>query len=177
MPLLCPEKPAARPEEAPASPGAAAAPPASPTRGGRPARALLAALGIFFVALGALGAILPVLPTTPFLLLAAWCFARSSDDLHDRLHENRLFGEYLRRYRSGGGIPLRAKVFSISLLWLTLGASAAWAWPGRPWLTALLAAIGAAVTAHIILIGPRKKCYNNNAARPRSETEGKNERE
>ncbi|MDQ7773582.1 MAG: YbaN family protein [Elusimicrobiales bacterium] len=131
-------------------------PPDRPAKGRRPARALLAALGVFFVALGALGAALPVLPTTPFLLLAAWCFARSSDSLHRRLHENRFFGEYLRRYNSGEGLPLRAKAVTISLLWLTLGASAAWAWPERPWLTALLIAIGAAVTAHILLIGRKK---------------------
>ncbi|MDQ7773578.1 MAG: YbaN family protein [Elusimicrobiales bacterium] len=114
---------------------------------------MLASLGVFFVALGALGAALPVLPTTPFLLLAAWCFARSSGRLHRWLHENRFFGEYLRRYRSGEGIPLRAKIISISLLWLTLGTSAAWAWPERPWLAALLISVGAGVTAHISLIG------------------------
>jgi len=130
---------------------------------GRPARAFLAALGVFFVALGALGAVLPVLPTTPFLLLAAWCFARSSDRLHDWLHANRLFGQYLRRYRSGEGIPLRAKAFSVALLWLTIGSSIAWALPERPWLTALLTAIGTAVTAHIALINP-KKCYERGTA-------------
>lgn len=153
MPTACPEKPPARPEEAPASPGTRAAPPDSPARGGRPVRAFLAALGVFFVALGALGVLLPVLPTTPFLLLAAWCFARSSDRLHDWLHTNRLFGQYLRRYRSGKGIPQHAKIFSISLLWLTLAISIAWALPERPWLTALLVVIGIAVTAHISFIG------------------------
>jgi len=115
------------------------------------------------VALGALGAALPVLPTTPFLLLAAWCFARSSGRLHRWLHGNRLFGRYLERYRSGEGIPLRAKTFSISLLWLTIGSSIAWALPERPWLAALLAAIGTAVTAHIALISP-KKCYKRGTA-------------
>jgi len=153
MPLACPEKPSKRREEAPTFSGAYALPPASPTRGGRPARAVLAALGVFFVALGALGAVLPVLPTTPFLLLSAWCFARSSDNLYRWLHENRFFGEYLRRYRNGESLPLRTRAITIALLWLTLGASAAWAWTERPWLAALLGLIGTAVTAHISLIG------------------------
>lgn len=121
----------------------------------RPARALLAALGVFFVALGALGAVLPVLPTTPFLLLAAWCFARSSDRLYRWLHENRLFGEHLRRYRGGEGLPLSVKVAAISTLWLTLAASALWTWPDRAWLAPALLLVGAAVTLHIALIKPR----------------------
>ena len=119
-------------------------------------RPLLAAAGLFFTALALLGIMLPVLPTTPFLLLAAWCFARSSPRLYDWLHENRLFGEYLRRYRNGEGLPLQVKVTTISLLWLTLGFSAAWAWPQRPWLAGALGLIGAAVTAHIALIKTRQ---------------------
>lgn len=119
-------------------------------------RPLLAAAGLFFTALALLGILLPVLPTTPFLLLAAWCFARSSARLHSWLHENRLFGAYLRRYSNGEGLPLQTKATTISLLWLTLGASAAWAWPQRPWLAAALLLIGAAVTAHIALIKARK---------------------
>ena len=120
-------------------------------------RPLLAAAGLFFTALALLGVLLPVLPTTPFLLLAAWCFARSSPRLYAWLHENRFFGDYLRCYRNGEGVPLAVKVATISLLWLTLGASAAWAWPQRPWLAAVLALIGAAVTTHIVLIKTRAK--------------------
>ncbi|KAF0124720.1 MAG: hypothetical protein FD189_2272 [Elusimicrobia bacterium] len=157
MPLACPGKPPTRREEAPTFSGAYAPPPASPAGGSRPARAVLAALGVFFVALGALGAVLPVLPTTPFLLLAAWCFARSSDRLYRWLHENRFFGEYLRRCRDGEPLPRRTRAIAIALLWLTLGASAAWAWTERPWLAALLAAIGIAVTLHLSLLGRKAR--------------------
>ncbi|OGS17215.1 MAG: hypothetical protein A2234_03795 [Elusimicrobia bacterium RIFOXYA2_FULL_58_8] len=130
--------------------------PAPLTEGGRPRRALLTAAGGISTALALLGILLPVLPTTPFLLLAAWCFARSSPRLYNWLHENGLFGGYLRRYRNGEGLPLHVKVTTISLLWLTLGASAAWAWPRRPWLAAVLALTGAAVTTHIAHIKTRK---------------------
>lgn len=111
--------------------------------------AALAALGLLFTLLGLLGALLPLLPTTPFLLLAAWCFAEGSPRLHRWLHENRLFGEYLRRYREGRGLPLSAKVGTISLLWLTLSASAYALRDRGPWPAVLLAVVGIAVTVHL----------------------------
>lgn len=131
--------------------------PAPLPEGGRPRRTLLKAAGLFFTVLALLGILLPVLPTTPFLLLAAWCFARSSPRLYAWLHGNRLFGEYLRRYRSGEGLPLPVKVTTISLLWLALGASMLWAWPRRPWLAAALALVGTAVTIHIARIKTRER--------------------
>jgi uncharacterized protein len=128
--------------------------------GGRPLRGLLSAAGVLFTALALLGILLPVLPTTPFLLLAAWCFARSSPRLYRWLHENRLFGEYLRRYRSRVGLPSPVKATTISLLGLALGASAVWAWARQPWLSAVLVLIGTAVTAHIAGIKTREHREN-----------------
>ncbi|MDT8285842.1 MAG: YbaN family protein [Elusimicrobiales bacterium] len=119
----------------------------TPARQGRDAA--LAALGLLFTLLGLLGALLPLLPTTPFLLLAAWCFAESSPRLHRWLHENRLFGEYLRRYRSDEGLPLSTKVGTISLLWLTLAVSAYALSDRGPWSAVLLAVVGISVTVHI----------------------------
>ena len=120
-------------------------------------RFLLIGAGWLCVGLGLLGAVLPLLPTTPFLLLAAACFARSSPRFYHWLHANRLFGGYLLRYRRGEGIPRRAKIISIGLLWLTLLTSAVWAVPARWWpVHALLLLIGVAVTAHILRIGKRR---------------------
>jgi len=113
-------------------------------------RALLIAAGTLSLALGAMGALLPVLPTTPFLLLAAACYIRGSKRLYSWLLGNRLFGEYLRRYRAGEGLPQRFKLWTIALLWLSLGASAFFALPGGLWwLRLALLAIGLAVSAHI----------------------------
>ncbi|MBA7466161.1 Inner membrane protein YbaN [subsurface metagenome] len=80
--------------------------------------------GTFSLGLGIAGILLPLLPTTPFLLLAAACYARSSERLNNWLLNNRWFGNYLRNYWKGKGIPLKVKVLSISFLWITIGYSA-----------------------------------------------------
>ena len=111
-------------------------------------KTLLIVAGTTCVALGALGVVLPVLPTTPFLLLAAACYARSSRRFHDWLVGDHLLGHYIRTYRERRGIPLRSKVLTLTMMWASIGASAIYAvdlWPVR----LLLLAIGAGVTYHI----------------------------
>jgi len=76
--------------------------------------------GVASLGLGALGVVLPLLPTTPFLLLAAACFFRSSDRLYDWLMRHRWFGPYIRNYREHRAIALGAKVGTLTLLWATL---------------------------------------------------------
>jgi uncharacterized membrane protein YbaN (DUF454 family) len=70
--------------------------------------------------LGVLGILLPLLPTTPFLLLAAACYGSSSRRFYRWLLNNRWFGNYLRDYREKKGVPLKVKLFAISLLWVTI---------------------------------------------------------
>ncbi|MDZ4197704.1 MAG: YbaN family protein [Kiritimatiellia bacterium] len=105
--------------------------------------------GSLSLALGVVGLFLPVLPTTPFLLLAAACYARSSKRFYDALLTNRWCGEYIRNYREGRGIPRRVKGFTLLLLWLTIGSSAVFAvslW----WVKLLLLGIAVAVTIHLL---------------------------
>jgi uncharacterized membrane protein YbaN (DUF454 family) len=85
---------------------------------------LLIAVGTLSVALGFLGIFLPLLPTTPFLLLAAACYIRSSQRFYCWLINNRYFGKYIRDYREKGGIPLKLKVYVISLMWVVMAATA-----------------------------------------------------
>ena len=80
------------------------------------ARGLLLATGFVFVGLAAVGAVLPVLPTTPFLLVAAACFARSSPRFYRWLLENRVFGPLIRHWRDTRSIPRRAKLAAIVLI-------------------------------------------------------------
>jgi uncharacterized membrane protein YbaN (DUF454 family) len=80
-------------------------------------RALLLVAGTICLALGAIGIFLPLLPTTPFLLLAAACYLRSSERMHKWLLGNRWFGEYIKNYQAGRGIPMKTKVVAISVLW------------------------------------------------------------
>ena len=84
-------------------------------------RILLIITGTFLVVLAILGIFLPLLPTTPFLLLAAICYARSSTKLYNWLLNNKYLGKYIRNYREGKGISLRIKFITISLLILTIG--------------------------------------------------------
>ena len=77
--------------------------------------------GTFFVGLGILGIIIPLLPTTPFLLLAAACYARSSKRFYNWLLNNKWVGNYIKNYRERKGVSLIVKVLSISFLWITLG--------------------------------------------------------
>lgn len=129
----------------------------SPVVRSRLGRGLLIAAGTLCVALGLIGIVVPLLPTTPFLLLAAACYIRSSDRLYQWLHTNRLFGEYLRRYRDGEGIPLATKITAISVLWLSLGSSGWLFIPDRlAWVRFLLVAIGVAVTVHLLRIPTRR---------------------
>jgi uncharacterized membrane protein YbaN (DUF454 family) len=72
-------------------------------------RTLWIAGGIASLALGAAGVVLPLLPTTPFVLLAAFCFARSSPRLHRWLLHNRRFGPLITAWRDERAIPARAK--------------------------------------------------------------------
>ncbi len=84
-------------------------------------RGILFAAGSFFLGLGIIGIVIPLLPTTPFLLLAAACYARSSKRFYNWLLNNKLFGSYIRNYQEGKGIPLKVKRLSILFLWLTIG--------------------------------------------------------
>jgi len=77
--------------------------------------------GTFFVGFGIIGIFLPLLPTTPFLLLAAACYARSSKRFYNWLLNNKWFGNYIKNYRERKGIPLKIKILSISFLWIAIG--------------------------------------------------------
>lgn len=74
-------------------------------------------LGTLSVAMGIIGVVLPGWPTTIFLIIAAACYARSSQRMYDRILNNRAFGPHVRRFRETGTMPFRAKVFALGMMW------------------------------------------------------------
>lgn len=83
-------------------------------------RWFLFGLGWLSVGLGVLGIFLPLLPTTPFMLLAAGCFARSSERFYCWITSHHRYGPMIADYLAGKGLPMRAKYLAISLLWLSI---------------------------------------------------------
>ena len=95
--------------------------------------------------------IIALLPTTVFFLLAAWCFARSSERFHYWLHNNRFFGKYLANYRSKGGMTRGSKIFSIVFLLAGISVSVLFLTENL-YIRILLAAIAVGVTWHLLTI-------------------------
>ena len=101
-------------------------------------------LGFLFVGIGGLGVILPLLPTTPFLLLAAACFARSSERWHQWLLNSGTFGPIIRNWEEHRCIPRRAKIASLLIMGLVGGSSILFAVPST---------VGKAVGLALVAVG------------------------
>ena len=110
---------------------------------------ILTIVGLLALGMGILGIFLPVLPTTPFLLLASALFLRSNRRLYNWLMEHPKLGPYIKNFLVHKAIPLRVKVVSISLIWLTLLNCAIFV--AEHWVMRLMFIIIAiAVTIHIL---------------------------
>lgn len=114
-------------------------------------KALLIGLGWVSVALAAIGVVLPLLPTTPFLLLSAFCFARSSERFHAYLYNHRVFGAYLRNYESGQ-MSIRHKIRTLSIMWIGILVSAALI--NKPIVWVVFIIIASCVTVHLWRLRP-----------------------
>jgi uncharacterized membrane protein YbaN (DUF454 family) len=104
-------------------------------------RAFYIAAGSIALALGVAGIFLPLLPTTPFVLLAAACYARGSSRFHGWLLANRTFGPMIREWQEHRSIPYRTKLTAVALMSLTLGVSIVF-FVEPVWLKLALAAMG-----------------------------------
>lgn len=117
-------------------------------------------IGIICVILGVIGIIVPLLPTTPFLLLAAWLFARSSGKLYHWLMYNKVFGKYINDYVNNKKISLSVKLVTLTLLWAVILFSVISVCESL-WLRILLLTIALAVSTHILLIKTGRKGPNS----------------
>jgi uncharacterized membrane protein YbaN (DUF454 family) len=114
-------------------------------------RPLWLLLGITSLALGIVGVVLPLLPTTPFVLLSAYCFARSSPRLHDWLMGHRIFGPLIHNWERHKAISPRAKVMAVLSMAGVLGMSVA---VGAPERVILIQAVILPITCLFIITRP-----------------------
>ena len=116
---------------------------------------LLIVAGAISTAIGIIGIVVPILPTTPFLLLAAACYVRSSERFYRWLLGNRWFGAYIGDYLAGRGMPLKTKIFTLLLLWSAIGISIGTGTQNLA-VRIVLAVVAIGVTLHIIYIKVKK---------------------
>lgn len=81
-------------------------------------KSILILIGLIFVAIGTIGIFVPGLPTTIFMILAAYCFVRSSEKLYKWVIENKFVGDKVKHFMETKTIPLRGKIHSISAMWI-----------------------------------------------------------
>jgi uncharacterized membrane protein YbaN (DUF454 family) len=130
-------------------------------------RSLLITAGTLSVALAIVGIFIPILPTTPFLLLAAACYARSSDRFLRWLLGNRWLGGYIRSYREGRGLTRMTKALALAALWATLALSGAFAVTSW-WVRIILIGVGVGVSVHLLRIKTYRFDEGAGAAVPNS---------
>ena len=119
-------------------------------------RGLFVVGGAICVALGMAGLLLPVLPTTPFMLLAAYCFARASPRLHRRLLDSRSFGPMIREWQRHRALAWRTKLTAIVLMSATLAVSIVF-FVRQPTLQLILALLGVALAVWLYRIPSRDR--------------------
>jgi uncharacterized membrane protein YbaN (DUF454 family) len=119
-------------------------------------KAFLIAAGLLSLAIGTIGVFIPLLPTTPFLLLSAACFIRSSDRLYYWLINHRIFGNYIRNYRENRALSRFSKIVTLLILWGTISYTAFFAIPKLP-VQLLLITIALGVTFHVLSLKTIRK--------------------
>jgi len=119
-------------------------------------------LGSISLVLGTAGIFLPLLPTTPFYLLTAWLYMRSSEKLYRKVMNNKYFGAIVRDFQEDKSISLKTKITVVSMLWCTILISAflvvsVW------WVRGLLFAVAVGVTVHVLSFRTKKSRKSNNS--------------
>ena len=114
-------------------------------------RVILIVAGILSLLAGIIGVFLPVLPTTPFLLLSAACFLKSSRRLYRWLTEHPVFGAYIKNYLKYRAITVRSKIISIALLWAVMLCTILF-FTDKLWVRIVLLMVAAGVSIHLALM-------------------------
>lgn len=117
---------------------------------------ILALLGFISLGLGIIGAFLPLLPTTPFILLSAYLFAKSSDKMYNWLTNHSIFGKLIVDYKKNKIIPVHAKIIAITMLSTSISFSIFTLASGKIWLQILLLSISIGTIIHILSFKSKK---------------------
>lgn len=117
-------------------------------------RIILQVLGTISLILGGIGIVIPLFPTTPFVILAAGCYASSNKKMFKLLENSKFFGEYITNYQKKTGIYTKTKVYSLIFLWGMLAFSALFI--KKPLIIFFLILVGILVTLHITLIKTKR---------------------
>jgi uncharacterized protein len=124
-------------------------------------RRLFVIAGTIALVIGVVGIVIPVLPTTPFLLLAALCYTRGSQQLYNALLCNRLVGTYIRNYLEGRGMSPKMKIWTLTLLWVAILCTAILVTHSLI-IRIILAVVVVGVTVHILLVKTTKTAVSSN---------------
>ncbi|MFH2094441.1 MAG: YbaN family protein [Bacteroidota bacterium] len=114
-------------------------------------KAILVFCGVLFVGLGFIGIVVPGLPTTPFMILAAFCFVKSSDKLYKWVTSNKLFGAKVKRFLDDRTLSLRSKIMCLSAMWFMTILSFIFL-IGKMWIGILVGLVAVAGTLFILSI-------------------------
>ena len=126
------------------------------TKVSKPVRWIYIISGTTSFFIGVAGVVLPLLPATHFLLFSAFCYARSSEKFYNKLMGSKIFGDYIKSYKKGNGMPLHAKIIVILILWTTIIISA-FTSVDNMIIQILLFGVAIGVTIHLAIIKTTKE--------------------
>ena len=137
----------------------------------RVARAGWCTVGFGAVGLGAVGIVVPGLPTTVFFIIAAWCFSRSSPRFESWVLSLPRIGPLVADHRAGRGMPRRAKVVAVTMMWAAIGLSAL-ALRDRPWILTIVVVLGLIGSAYLVWRVPTASDHRATRDQERSTADG-----
>ena len=117
--------------------------------------------GFLLVAIGVIGIFLPLLPTTIFLILASFCFLKSSPKANDWLRNHKILGGYIDNYQNKTGLTRNSKIINIVTLWTSISLSALLL-TNELYIRIILLAIAIGVTIHLLMIKTKQPNNQNN---------------
>jgi uncharacterized membrane protein YbaN (DUF454 family) len=116
---------------------------------GKMMRGIYIVVGTIALVIGAIGLFLPVIPTTPLVILAAACYYRGSERLHEWILSSKWFGETIKNYQAGRGLTRDTKARAISMMWAMILISA-WFFVSNLFVRVAMIGVAVGVTVYLV---------------------------